>query len=307
MLMQQEGTSPRAFIDLAKIGRTGWRRDVLTFLLIQLITVALTLAHLVIWTSFPEHRLLRFASPDEFWIAAVVEHAAELFGLWLACRKILRRPFRSLISVDMTFIVRRCLLGAALYLVANLISIVAISLLLSARTGAWVIPFPHINWLHPNGRISTLAASLIAMPFIAFVEELYFRAWLTQTLGRYIHPAIVVVVLVAMLFAHDHTQYGIAGKTLIAVSSLGFSALSLRDRRLELAIGAHAMMNIRATFLLFFAGPVSLAHISTDPDGYVLILIEGGLPLALMYWFLQKTNGWFIPTDDRATNPMLVR
>jgi hypothetical protein len=49
--------------------------------------------------------------------------------------------------------------------------------------------------------------------------------------------------------------------TLMLGCSLGLSALSLRDQRIEIAIGAHPMMNICAALeILFLADPIFHAH-----------------------------------------------
>jgi uncharacterized protein len=132
-------------------------------------------------------------------------------------------------------------------------------------------------------------AMLFVIPFAAFAEELYFRAWLTQTIGRYIRSTTTVVVLVAVLFAAFHTQYDLRLKTLIFVNSLGLSALSLRDQRLELAIGAHSMANACVALNLpFFTGPFPRAQIpATLLDFWTLIALKGVLPFALMYGLLQ--------------------
>ncbi|MFT4510597.1 CPBP family intramembrane glutamic endopeptidase [Caballeronia sp. 15711] len=146
---------------------------------------------------------------------------------------------------------------------------------------------------------------LIVIPFLAFAEELFFRAWLTQTIRHYIRSTIIVVALVAVLFAAYHTQYDLREKMLMVVSSLGFSALSLRDQRLELAIGAHSMMNVCATLqVLFFTGPLPQAQVpATMLDWCTLVILKGALPLVLMYGVLQKTGGWSAPTDARLASP----
>jgi uncharacterized protein len=246
-------------------------------------------------------RLFHIPDADKTVVFGVVEAAVGIFVLWLACEKILQRPFRSLISTDVTFDVRRCLLGAALYLPANALGLIAMSLFFSIRAGAWLLPFRHFEWPHHNDQIVASMGMLIVIPILAFSEELFFRAWLTQTLGHYIRFPIIVVALVAVLFAVDHTQYDSREQMLIMVCSLGLSALSLRDQRLELAIGAHSMMNVCATLQpLFFTGLRPRAHIpATMLDWCTLVILKGALPYALMYALLQKTSRWFAPAEAR--------
>jgi len=299
----EEGFSP-AFIDLAQIGRTDWRSVALTILLIEFLKI-LTCVIAAFPLIFLAHRIFHISYADKLIVYDLAEAAAYISGLRLAFKKIVRRPFRSLISTDMTFDIRRCLLGAALYLPANALGLLALSLFYSMRAGTWLLPFRHFEWPQHNDQIVASMAMLIAIPFLAFAEELFFRAWLTQTLRHYVHSSIIVVALVAGLFAAFHTQYDLLGKTLMMVSSLGLSALSLRDRRLELAIGAHSMWNVCATLLLLFCtGP--MPHGLTPPttlDWWALVILKGALPYALMYGLLQKTRGWFAPPDARLASP----
>jgi uncharacterized protein len=294
------------FIDLARIGRTDWRGVALTFLLIKFLTFMLSLIGLVAMDSpiSVQHWLFHIPGADKIDVYKVVEAAACTFGLWLACKKILRRPFLSLISTDMTFDIRRCLLGAALYLFASVLSFIATVLFYSMRAGTWLVPLGRFEWPHHNDQIVASMAMLIVIPFLAFAEELFFRAWLTQTLGHYIRSTITVVALVAVLFAAVHAQYEWRLKVAIALSSLGLSVLSLRDQRLELAIGAHSMNNVWATLLLvFFTGPHPHAQVPTTTfDLWTHIVLKEVLPFALMYGLLQKTRGWFAPTDARLAS-----
>jgi uncharacterized protein len=304
--MKPENNFSRAFIDLAKMGRTDWRSVALTYLLVKLLTLLFSLGSVIAVASpiFSERRLFHIPDAEKVIVYGVVEAAAGIFGLWLACKKILKRSFRSLISTEMTFDIRRCLLGAVLYLAANAVSFMAISFFYSMRADAWVITPLHFEWPHHNDQIVVAMVHLFVIPILAFAEELFFRAWLTQSIGRYIRSTITVVALVAVLFAAAHSQYDLRLKMLIFVDSLGFSALSLRDQRLELAIGAHSMMNVCATlYRLFFMGHLPHAKIpETTLDWCTLVILKGVLPFALMYWVLQKTRGWFTPTGARLAS-----
>lgn len=252
---------------------------------------------------FFEHRLFRIPDADKIDVYEVVEAAAYIFGLWLACKQILRRPFRSLISTDMTFDIRRCLLGAALCLPANAVSLMACSLFSSISVG--MLPFQRFEWPHYDDRLVASIGMLITIPFFAFAEELFFRAWLTQTVGHYIRSTIPVVALVAVLFAAAHTQYDFRTKAQMMFDSVGLSALCLRDRRLELAIGAHSMMNLCVALqLLFFAGPLPHGQSpATSFDIWSIAILRSVLPYAMMYGLMQMTRGWYVPTAARLTIP----
>jgi uncharacterized protein len=293
-------------MDLAKMGRTDWRSVALTILLIKFLTILFDMSSLLVLDSpiFPGHQILHVPSADKLFVYDAGEAAAYVFGLWLSCKKIMRRPFWSLISTNMTFHIRRCLLGAALYLPAFALSLLALSLFFSMRAGTWVVPIRHFQWPQHNEQIVASVGMLIIIPFLAFAEELCFRAWLTQTLGHYIRSTLIVVTLVAVLFAAYHSQYDLREKMVMMLTSLGFSALSLRDQRLELAIGAHSMLNVCATLQsTFFAGALPHGLIPpTTLDWSIIIVLKGALPCALMYGVLRKARRGFAPTDVRLTS-----
>lgn len=299
--MKPENNFSRAFIDLAKMGRTDWRSVALTILLVGLLCIPTNLIAAFLQIFFA-HRLVHIPDSVKTAVFHVVVSTVFIFGLRFICRKILRRPFLSLISTDMTFDIRRCLLGAALCLPANAVSLIAFALFFSIQVGAPL--FRHFEWPHHDQIVASMGM-LIVIPFPAFVEELFFRAWLTQTLGQYIRSTITVVALVAVAFAAAHTQYNLSAKMQVLVDSIGLSALSLRDRRLELAIGAHSMMNVCAMLqALFFTG--ALPHVQnpvTLLDSWSIVILRGVIPYALMYGLVQKTRGWHVPADARLAIP----
>ena len=295
-----KSTTDYSFIDLAKLGRTHWRTTLLTVMLIASISILGTLGVLMLsgWSLYSSH--FRITDLGKTLVHAGSDPVVCVFGFLIACKWILHRPFRSLISADLNFSFRRCLFGAAVFLPANLIALAAMALYASIRDGAWIIPFGHFR--QPNGsQIFAACIAVVGIPFLAFAEELLFRGWLTQTLRQYVRPPLAVVAIVAMAFAAYHTQYDFHMKVLLFFASFGFSALSLRDQRLELAIGAHTMLNISVALnMLFFTG---LPHIQTSVqattfDWVSLVVLKGVLPFALMYWFLQKTDGWFVPNRE---------
>ncbi|KFG94226.1 hypothetical protein GQ56_0127340 [Burkholderia paludis] len=293
-------SSSRAFIDLAKTGRRGWQAAVLTILLVVLLSVLGTSLMLTFtgWSIYLKH--VHLADVGTTVVSGAANPLVCIFGLWLACKIILKRPFLSLVSTDLTFSVRRCFVGAALYLPANLLGIAAMSLYISTRYGAWTIPLDHFERPAASAIFAAVVA-IIAIPFLAFAEELFFRGWLTQTIGQHVRMPALAAALVAILFAAFHTQYDLKIKTLMLATSLGLSALCLRDQRLELAIGAHSTMNICVVLkLLLFTGPVHHMQVATTITTYdwiSLAILKGALPLGAMYGVLQITGGWFSPTE----------
>ncbi|MEK7891110.1 CPBP family glutamic-type intramembrane protease [Burkholderia contaminans] len=289
-------TESHSFIDLAELGRTDWWAPVLTVLLLAVIGSFFSFVAGITLGGSLYLKTVRIATIGVDILSGATNKVFAIFGFWLACQYILRRPFRSLISADLTFRIRRCLFGAALYLPAHIVSLMVLTIYLSMRSGSLVIPFRHFE--PPDStHFSLWMLGLFSIPLLAFSEELFFRGWLTQTLKQYMRPPIFVVAIVAVVFAIYHAQYNLHQKMEIFASSLGFSVLSLQDQRLELSIGAHVMTNICVTLQnLLFSGYLPSMHFTPMPfDWFALAAIKGALPFALMYWFLQKTSGWSAP------------
>lgn len=310
--MKTKSDFARAFIDLAKLGRTDWRSLALTILILVCLSAVGTFGALLL--PIPGMHAYRSLYFHHFSFNLAVQNLLSdaggpvgVLGFWLACKFVLRRPFRSLISIDLKFSVKRFLLGAALYLSAYVVSVAIMWIYAGVRFDVWTSPIGHFHMqIDPNVNPILRALSglvlLLGVSFFAFGEELYMRGWLTQTLGQYIRIPIAVVVLVAVSFALLHTQYKWPVKTVMFFNSVGFSFLSLRDRRLELAVGAHSMANIWVGLMpMIFTGQHSNMPISI-PDAVVFALVKSALPLALVYLFLQKTNGWFKPTGEHLPN-----
>lgn len=293
-----------AFIDLARLGRTDSRAFVLTILILACLSAVGTFAALLL--PIPGMQAYRSLYFHHFSVGLGIQNVLTdagnpigILGFWLACKLVLRRPFGSLISIDLSFSVKRFLFGAALFLVGYIVSVGVMWLYAGARFDIWTSPIGHFHMqIGQNvspilGALSGLAF-LVGVSFFAFAEELYMRGWLTQMLGQYIRLPIVVALLIAVSFALLHVQYKWPVKAVMFFSSLGFSALTLRDRRLELAVGAHAMGNVWVGLVpMLFTGQQNSDFPISIPDAVVFAMIKGALPLSLMYLFLQRTSGWF--------------
>ncbi len=243
---------PFAFIDLACLGRTDWWSGLKAFLWILLWQVLAAIpvgVALVFW---------RRALPTVFWEVAILAAIAAgwLLGLAGAARKSHRRPLLSLVSPDLRLDVPRIGLGMGLWLLSSiLMAAVAIPFLTLGSGAPATQVSPELAW--PRWDVLAAGIASIALfPLQAAGEEMAFRGWLTQTLGQFLRRRWLVACVVAIAFALAHGSYhGLFALPVYAVMSLGFSALTFLDQRLELAIGAHAANNIFVVVAsLFLAG-----------------------------------------------------
>jgi uncharacterized protein len=135
------------------------------------------------------------------------------------------------VSATLTLDWRRLGIGAG---VAFVFSTIEVAL------GHYLYDWP---WL-PRANWSLVLVVLLLTPAQAASEELVFRGYLTQALGRVLKSRTLIVVIVGVLFGLIHlNQYGPLTFPYMFCSSVMFSLVSLRDNRLELAIGAHTANN----------------------------------------------------------------
>lgn len=149
-----------------------------------------------------------------------------------------RRPWRSLVSAHLTLDWRRLAIGAGVQAILTIL-ISAFLLLMQFVTGQpWrldtTLPVP----------LPVIAVALVLVPLQAASEEILFRGYLTQALGRIFRRRSMIVVTVGMIFAVLHLNaYGPLTIPYMFALSLIFSLATLRDDRIELAIGAHTAQN----------------------------------------------------------------
>ena len=235
------GRDPFAFIDLARLGRTDWWSGVKAFLRILLWQVLVSIP-LAIALFFWRDTLPPMF--DEIAVLAGVT-AGWLIGLSGAARRSLRRPLMSLVSPDLRLDFSRIALGAGFWLGANILITVA-TVLFYALVYPETLTRVSGDFAWPRAEVLAAALlSIVLFPLQAAGEEMAFRGWMTQTLGQLLRQRWLVALVVAVVFALAHGSYhGLFALPLYIVMSLGLSALTLLDQRLELAIGAHAANNI---------------------------------------------------------------
>lgn len=246
-----------SFIDLARLGRTDWRSTGKAFLKIvgwQVLTIGIGVG-----LGFLAQRLHLPASVDQSYLEVVLlalTTGAWYVGLHGAVVKSQGRPFLSLLSTDLRLDWRRVGLGGGLWVVSWIPVVVLGTIWSTVAPSTMPDAAASAPTALPSRDLLISALLLLPIfPFQAAAEELVFRGWLTQTLGQVVRRAWLVAVIVALVFAAGHLfAGGVVGFIVYVTMSLGFSALSLLDGRLELAIGLHAANNIFVVLFGTFMG-----------------------------------------------------
>src|SRR5690348_1240496 len=255
---------PFAFIDLARLGRTDWRsgRNAFLQLLGWQIVVGLPVAVALCFTVD--------ALPDGFFDLLVLATVTLgwVLGLRGVALKAHGRPLRSMISIDGRLDLRRIALGAAFWVLAYT-GVTALEMAFHLLADGAADSAPVMGELSAPPSRALLIAGLLSIalfPLQAGCEEVVFRGWLTQTLGQVLRRRWLLALVVALLFALGHAPF--EGPFLFptyVIMSLGFSALALRDQRVELAIGVHAANNISVVLIGLFLAD-SASNVLSEPS-----------------------------------------
>ncbi|MFW0111204.1 lysostaphin resistance A-like protein [Rothia sp. CCM 9416] len=163
---------------------------------------------------------------------------------------------------------------------------VLIPLALEAATGS-------TYQLAPQAQGTTLIVLLICIglvvPFQAYAEELVFRGFLMQSIGRWLkHPAWAIV-LPAPLFMLGH-MYDLWGQ--LSVLTLGIAAgyITWRTGGLEAAIALHTVNNLIAmTFGVFGLADPFLQE-GSNLAGFTSSLITNGIFVLVVVLLAKKKN-----------------
>lgn len=177
-----------------------------------------------------------------------------LAAVLLVVRGLHRRPWRTLLTPRPALDGRRIALGAGAW--------VALALLAAAVEHAL---YPgRMTWtLDPARWLPFVAAALLLTPLQCAAEELLFRGYLAQALGRAWRQPVAVAVASSLLFMLPHLfnpeveRYGLAWMAAnYFVMGLFLASLALRDGRLELALGAHIGNNLLLALVINYEDSV---------------------------------------------------
>jgi membrane protease YdiL (CAAX protease family) len=219
----------RKFIDLAGLGINTRRAYIITVL--RIVVYYLGFTGIVLGWVLLQRK--PYISAFEVVIVAYGAIIAAGVAVVQGVARSHRRPWRSVVSAELTLDWRRLAIGAGVQTVLSLAL---------ACVANWIADEPWGFACHAP--ISVIALAAILTPLQAASEELLFRGYLTQALGRILGSRTAIVVLVGLVFAALHLNVNgpLTAPYMFAVS-VTLSLVSLRDRRLELGIGAHTAVN----------------------------------------------------------------
>jgi uncharacterized protein len=296
-----------SYLDLARQGKNDWWRHVLAVLLILFmwqIIGALPSATLFIWimvSGGPRSGVSTDGLPGMDTAAGFVTFMlASVFfvcGIYLAMRFIHRRPFRTLMTPARSIAWRRLFQGFGVWFVLAV---------LMSMVEAILYPGRYVWTLDMKRFLPFVFLALIFIPIQTSSEELFFRGYILQGVGLRLRNIWVLSAISGLLFGLPHllnpeasVNYPLFGFYYFA---FGFSLayITLRDGRLELALGAHAANNL---FSVIFANYT--ITVLPSPSLFTITVLDAvySVPAALIgmvifVWLFVGPLRWKDPTAD---------
>ncbi|NJO41747.1 MAG: CPBP family intramembrane metalloprotease, partial [Cyanobacteria bacterium RU_5_0] len=219
-----------------------------------------------------------------------------LIGVFLVVQWLHQRPFHTLISADRSIHLRRLMAG-----------FVAWFLLLAIPTAIDYLLFPqnYIFTFDSSQWFVLLPIALILTPLQTSSEEFFFRGYLLQGLGLLTRQPLILILVTNVLFmvlhlANPEVQRGFVWLALYYFSLGAFLTLfTLKDDRLELALGIHAANNL---FVVLFFN----AKDSALPTPSVWTVNDAGDPRFSLLLLLVQMGVFYFVFFGRHRKPASV-
>lgn len=239
------------YLDLVYQGRNDWWRYVLAVLLIlcmwqilgaipSIFLLILAMANGISMGNIGTGSLPG-VDPAVSFVVLMLASVFFVLGVYLAVRLIHRRPFRTIITPARSIAWGRLFQGFGVWFVlAGLTSMVE-ALLYPGRY-VWTPDLEHF--------IPFVFLALILVPIQTSAEEFFFRGYILQGVGLRVRNIWALSVISGILFMVPHflnpeasVNYALMGLYYFSMGAF-LAYITLRDGRLELALGVHAANNL---------------------------------------------------------------
>jgi membrane protease YdiL (CAAX protease family) len=270
------------YLDLVRQGRNAWWRYALG---------AFTIAFFWLVLGYVPYLLLEGAGVSDRlleYLAVNFSIFMMLAGLILTVKLIHRRPLLSLVTPEARLDGRRVWRGALVWAVIATVIVVIEHLLFPDR---YYLSFDVERFF------VFLALVLVLTPIQTTAEELVFRAYAMQGIGLLTRRPALIAVASSLVFTVPHLlnpevhQHGvlIMAANYFVIGML-LATITLRDGRLELAIGLHAVNNVFLALIANYEGSaLTTESIFTarelDPVYSLVTMIVGTL---VFHWWMFR-------------------
>ena len=291
------------FLGGAGLGRNNWWRYLLGLLLIVFATIivgGVPLAVAVVAVTLDGNPATDINRTNGALIGAppALSLALTLFPFLLAFAAILlvvrlvhKRPAASLVAVGRPIRWRRIAQGFGAWCLVTAVASVAEAIVFPGRYSLTL----------DLGRLLPFAlVALLLFPIQSSAEELFFRGYLLQALGRLTRNRLLVAVVTGLIFALLHIDNPEVTAEFWLVMSFyfvfgaGLALLALRDNGLELALGIHAGNNLFTALVANFKGSAvespSIFTASGFTPWFSLVSTIVGLGVIYVVFFRRRVS-----------------
>jgi len=239
------------YLDLVHQGRNDWWRYVLAVLLIlcmwqilgaipSIFLLILAMANGISMGNIGTGSLPG-VDPAVSFVVLMLASVFFVLGVYLAVRLIHRRPFRTIITPARSIAWGRLFQGFGVWFVLAGLTSVVEALLYPGRY-VWTPDLEHF--------IPFVFLALILVPIQTSAEEFFFRGYILQGVGLRVRNIWALSVISGILFMVPHflnpeasVNYALMGLYYFSMGAF-LAYITLRDGRLELALGVHAANNL---------------------------------------------------------------
>lgn len=287
----------QTYLNIARQGKNNWWRYLLgTIIILSLGLIVGTISAYIAFYFFSyyiiasnflkEFQSIQDLLASPYFLNYIFAHFPYIFyllGIFTALRWLHQREFMSLFGADKNIRWLRCLQGFAIWL-AMQSTLIFIGYLIEPES--FEFAFKPTEWF------LLLSFVLIMTPLQTSTEELFFRGYILQGLGLITKHPLILMIINGVLFMLPHLgnpeiQRGFFWMALYYFSFGVFCCLlTLKDNRLELALGVHAAINLSHIIVTTKDSALQLPAI--------WILKEVGEPQWLLLWFLIECGLFYL-------------
>jgi membrane protease YdiL (CAAX protease family) len=287
------------YLEQARQGKNEFWRYILTILAV--VWVAIIAQLIVASVAFIAEGTININqfSPMATLLVTMIPFPCALLALWGGLRLLHKRPLISLINPSGNILWKRALFSGVVWFVLSALTDVIFSLI-NPSDYVWSFNFKKF--------LPYFIAAVLLIPIQTSTEELFFRGYFTQWMGRFskgIWLPLIIPSIVFMLLHSLNPEVTAYGFLLTMPLYLGIGLLlgwlTLRSQGIEMAIGLHAANNLYAALIVTFPSSAlpspALFSINKYDPVYGLIALAGMTVVYLAILYLSK-RAWLSPAAN---------
>jgi hypothetical protein len=279
----------RNFLGMASQGKNSWWRYILSFIVIMFawqIIGSIPYA-IVLLGGISDNQLLTY-------LALSFSFICLLIGIIASVKFIHKRKPLTLITTQNKISLKNVFVSFVVWsMIVTIITIIDALL----HPGSYQLTFDWKAWS------IFLPVALILTPIQTSAEEILFRGYFLQALGRFTQRKWLLILISGIIFAVPHflNPEMAQGFALLAFYYFSFGAvltlISLQSNHLEYALGVHAANNLITVLMANYTdsaipSPSVFTAYEVDPVFNLLSFIAGSILLWLLLFKIFPKFGW---------------